>query len=867
LNREASISFWGVLISAALFLTGCSTSVPVNPTPSLSSISPTHISAGSAGFTLNAVALNIVNNATVDWNGNPLTTTLNTTTGQLAAQVPAALIASPGTAEITVVNPTPGGGTSLTGFTFYIDPVSNPAPAITSLSPPSQDVGGAAFTLTVNGSGFVGGVSTVEWNGQPRMTTFVSASQLTAAINASDISAAGTESVTVVNPSPGGGTSNSEPFYVDPSGNPIPGITSLNPSSVMAGSGALTLSISGRGFVSNSVANWNGSARATTFTSSSQISAAILATDVTSAGVFNITVNSPAPGGGTSLAQQFTVDNSSPTITGLSPSSAAAGGAAFMLTVNGTNFVVNSAVSSNGSGRETTYVSATQLNAAITAGDIAVGGTASVTVVNPAPGGGTSSPETFRITGSQATPALSLDAAARLVSVSANGGAANGPSGAARFDGSGRFVVFQSAATNLVRNGSGWVFVRDTCSGALHCSPQTLSIDIARDGSAGNSPAGRGVAISGDGRFVAFSSRATNLVAGEPPEATQIYLRDTCMGADAPGDCAPKTILVSASTSGNPGSGASEFPSLSFDGRFVSFTSVAGNLIPNVTGGNTQIYVRDTCLGISAPEQCVPRTILISQDAAGRAGKGSSLQSAISADGRYVAFDSDASNVIPGPFNGYSSVLLRDVCLGSSAPENCAPSTQLLSTPWTGAIGDGPSFAPAINSDGRYVAFVTRATNLISGTHTAGQQIAVRDTCLGDSAPKSCVPSISIVTSDVSGDAHSPAISADGSFVSFIEDGPSRADDASLFRAYVRSTCVGVAIGSDCSPHTTMVSISQSGKAMLLPNHKAPFAVPVSDDGTMIAIFSVSPPSVSAGTPLTASGFGDVYLLKFPTAP
>ncbi len=862
----------GLLLAAILVLSSGCSSTTFNPTPTLSSISPANITAGSATFQLNVVALNVITGTTVDWNGNPLMTTLNTTTGQLSATVPANLIVTPGTADITVVNPAPGGGTS-GGYTFYIDPANNPVPTISSLSPPSASVGGAAFSLTVTGSGFASGVSIVNWNGQPRSTIFVSATQLTASITASDLATAGTDVVTVANSSPGGGNSNSAPFYVDPTGNPIPGIASVNPNTAAAGSAAFSLGLTGRGFVSTSVVNWNGSPRVTTFSSSSQISAAILATDLVTAGVSNVTVTNPTPGGGTSLVQQFTVTNPSPTITSLMPASTAAGGPAFTLTVAGANLVANSAVNWNGSGRQTTFVSSTQLTAAITAGDIAVGGTASVTVVNPAPGGGTSAVSTFKITGSQARPALNLNAAGQLVSINAFDGASNGPSGAPKMDGSGRFIAFQSVATNLVRNGGGGrVFVRDTCLDATACSPQTQMIDVGRDGSPANGPAGRGLAISGDARFVAFSSGATNLLPGVVPDATQIYLRDTCMGPDATPDCSSKTSLVSVSLAGAPGTGASEFPSISFDGRYVSFTSISAGLVSGVAGGTPQIYLRDTCMGTTAPPQCVPRTMLVSQDTAGHAGRGTSLQSAISADGRYVAFDSDAVNIIPGPTNGTSSVLLRDSCQGIAAPENCVPSTVLLSAPWAGATGDGPSFSPAINADGRYVAFVTRATNLVSGIHTTGQQIAVRDTCLGDSAPKECAPSISNATPGVSGNTHSPAISADGGFISFVADDSNLAagDEAalpSIIRGYVRATCVGASTSGGCTPHTTMVSISSAGKAELLPDRNARFAVPISEDGTILAVFSVAPPSVTSGVIANASGVGDVFLLQFPSAP
>ncbi|MFQ3660935.1 MAG: IPT/TIG domain-containing protein, partial [Chloroflexaceae bacterium] len=118
--------------------------------------------------------------------------------------IPASDIATPGTASVTVFNPAPGGGAS-NALTFTIN-ASNPVPTLSSLSPASATAGGAGFTLTVNGTGFVNG-AVVRWNGANRPTTFVSATQLTATIPASDIATPGTASVTVFNPAPGGGLS------------------------------------------------------------------------------------------------------------------------------------------------------------------------------------------------------------------------------------------------------------------------------------------------------------------------------------------------------------------------------------------------------------------------------------------------------------------------------------------------------------------------------------------------------------------------------------------------------------------------------------------------------------------------------------
>ncbi len=179
--------------------------------------------------------------------------------------------------------------------------------------------------------------------------------------------------------------------------NPVPTITNLNPDSATAGGPAFILTISGTNFVNSSVVRWNGSDRTTTFVSTTQLQAAITVADIATANTASVTVFNPAPGGGTSNALTLTINNPVPAIAGLSPASATAGGAAFTLTVNGTDFVNDSGVRWNGSDRATTFVNSTQLQAQITAADIATAGPASVTVFNPAPGGGISNALTFTI--------------------------------------------------------------------------------------------------------------------------------------------------------------------------------------------------------------------------------------------------------------------------------------------------------------------------------------------------------------------------------------------------------------------------------------------------------------------------------------
>lgn len=277
--------------------------------------------------------------------------------------------------------------------------VNNPAPTLNALDPAEAAVGGPGFELTVRGTNFVHG-SVVLWDGHARATTYVSGTELRAQITAADIAQPRVVQVAVSNPAPGGGTSASRPFTVTAAANPVPAITALDPSRTAAGSGALTLTVRGTNFVQGSVVRWNGSNRQTTYVSATELRAQIPAGDLAQPGQAQVTVFNPAPGGGASNALTFTIEqpvNPAPTITALDPSSAFAGSDALTLKVTGTNFVQSSVVRWNGSDRQTTYVSATELRAEITAADLAEPGTAQVTVFNPAPGGGTSNAQPFAI--------------------------------------------------------------------------------------------------------------------------------------------------------------------------------------------------------------------------------------------------------------------------------------------------------------------------------------------------------------------------------------------------------------------------------------------------------------------------------------
>ncbi len=359
---------------------------PSNPEPTTASLSPAVALAGESGLTMTVQGADFVENSQVRWNGSPRTTTFISAT-ELEAAITAADLASAGAASVTVFNPAPGGGTSnAQAFTINPNGGSNPAPVAASLSPATTAAGGSAFVLTVNGSNFATN-ATVRWNGAARATTFVSANQLQASIGAADIAAAGSATVTVFNPAPGGGTSTGVAFTISAAQNPAPTLSSLSPSSRTADTGAFTLTVSGANFVSGSVVRWNGNNRSTTFVSSTSLTAAIGASDVASAGSASITVFTPTPGGGTSTASTFTINPSGGgggtlALAELTPVSTIIGASSALVTVTGSGFTASSVARWNGQNRSTSYVSPTELQVTLTAADLDDDAIGTITVAN-----------------------------------------------------------------------------------------------------------------------------------------------------------------------------------------------------------------------------------------------------------------------------------------------------------------------------------------------------------------------------------------------------------------------------------------------------------------------------------------------------
>jgi Tol biopolymer transport system component len=282
-----------------------------------------------------------------------------------------------------------------------------------------------------------------------------------------------------------------------------------------------------------------------------------------------------------------------------------------------------------------------------------------------------------------------------LGSVSTNGAPGSGEGQNPSLSADGRYLAFLSTASLVAgdTNGQSDIYVRDRLTGAVE------RVSVASDGSQGDGSCDIG-AISADGRFVAFSSTSDNLVAGDTNGVDDVFVHDRQTGV---------TERVSVSSTGVQGNGPSGSPSISADGRYVAFSSQSGNLIVG-TNGWSQIYVRDRQTGT---------TFAASVTAGGALGNfGSSASPAISRDGHTVAFESMATNLVPGDNNGMLDVYVHDFALDV---------TERISVSTTGGDTDGNSGWSATSGDGRYVQFMSTATNLVANDTNNHIDVFVRD--------------------------------------------------------------------------------------------------------------------------------------------
>jgi hypothetical protein len=505
-----------------------------------------------------------------------------------------------------------------------------------------------------------------------------------------------------------------------------------------------------------------------------------------------------------------------PAITGLDPPGVQAGSPAFDLVVSGTAFVPGATVVWNGSDRVTTFLSSTQVRAAILASDVAVAGSTGVAVRNPAPGGGLSNVLNFLIS------PVSVPASPVRITVAPDGSLPNGPSINGGMDWDGRYVIFASKASNLVAGDTNdaWdIFVRDTCSYAeVPCTPTTTRISVAPDGSQADGDSGvtaaspeYGLAVSFTGRYVAFVSAATNLVAGDTNGVDDVFVRDTCIAARSA--CTPQTVRVSLRADGSQSNSPSSAPAIADDAGHVAFVSSDASMVEGDGNGVADVFLRDVCLG--SDSGCTVGTRRISVAAGGSDANGASGTPSFS--GRYLAFASAASNLVANDTNGLVDVFMRDTCVGAAG--DCTPATERISVGVGGVQADGASSEPRVGPalaeyDGRFVAFVSSATNLVAGDTNGVADVFMRNTCRG---LPGCVPTTERISVTGTGQqivgapSHSPGfLRWDGETIPFVTAANGVVpDDTNGFEdVFVRHVCHD---RLDCAETTVRVSLGQGG--------------------------------------------------------
>jgi trimeric autotransporter adhesin len=311
LKRSRSVAL--LWVAAILIFGGCGggNKLPFNATPTVSDLFPSVITAGSDGFTMAVTGTGFISGSTgvtfINWNGSPRSTSFNQNTGQLSVQIFASDVLTPNQITVTATNPGPGGGTSLAGETFTIEP-GQPSLTLASLDPTSVNLGSGEFMLTATGTGFGTG-DVVTWNGTQLITTVAAnqSTQATAQVTADLLTTAGTASVSVATADPTVATK-SQTFTISGQNNPTPSISSLSPSSATHGGIDFELRINGSGFAPTSFVEFNGAFCATAFISNSQLVAYVQAANIATAGTVSVQVISPAPGGGTSSQEMFKID-------------------------------------------------------------------------------------------------------------------------------------------------------------------------------------------------------------------------------------------------------------------------------------------------------------------------------------------------------------------------------------------------------------------------------------------------------------------------------------------------------------------------------------------------------------------------------
>lgn len=445
-------------------------------------------------------------------------------------------------------------------------------------------------------------------------------------------------------------------------------------------------------------------------------------------------------------------------------------------------------------------------------------------------------------------PALSVFAAGPfIVSVDSSSNQSNGESARVSQSNDGRFVAFASTANNLVdndSNGSTDVFRHDTTTG------ETIRVSVTSDGAQLNSWSIR-PRISGDGNLIIFESSATNISQNDNNGQRDVFLHDTTTG---------NTVLISKTDSGVAGNDYSEDATISANGRYIVFASAATNLAPNDTTSLGGLFMYDTatesmtriCVSLPPDATCgkqqisadgryvtfssdannlVPddanqnsdvflrdnltgSTTIVSVSSSEDHGNdySGSFYAPVSDDGRYVAFNSYATNLVINDENSYSDIYLRDMLLGI---------TTRMTTNAAGVEADGPSYDVDMSSDGQYVVFTSNASNLVTDDNNTFQDYFVRDTTTGGIGRINVSASGEEANIENFNINNGLSISADGQSIAFVSGATNLVenDNNSQIDVFVRSLPLFEVPPEEMTPEEQAVALVDEVLALTIPNN------------------------------------------------
>jgi len=414
-----------------------------------------------------------------------------------------------------------------------------------------------------------------------------------------------------------------------------------------------------------------------------------------------------------------------------------------------------------------------------------------------------------------AVPANIIAQTTARLSVNSEGIQGNGNSLNPKISADGRFVVFRSFANNLVTNDTNNfidLFQTEVATGI------TQRVNVTTNGSqiVGNLV---DYAVSSNGRYVAFSTDASGLIAGDTNNLSDIFVRDTIGNT---------TTRITNGINNTLTDGSSIFPTISSDGRYVSYESVATNLVANDTNALRDIFVYD---------RTTSTTTRLSVSTTGIQSNAQSYNAVISGDGSEVAFFSEATNLVPGDTNAFGDVFVRNIAAGTTA---------IVSVSTSGALGDGISGTNdiSISQNGKVIAFDSLATNLVTGDTNARLDVFLRDITV-PASPTTTRVSVGAGGVQGNGSSFLDVITPDGNSVLFDSNATNlvSGDTNANYDVFLYNRASGT---------TTRVSL---GVGDVQGNSESSFA-DISADGSRIVFASFATNLV----PNDTNGFVDVFL-------